>query len=398
MDTPVKPKISRKLLAWAGAGVIVSTVLFLLVTKGTDLGQGEEDAKAAERVREEREKIMSARVVDPLESSKEDARKAEIAVRDKLPPAPSEGVPGIELMSNEIRLREMEATRDVVGKSLNDDERHGVLESGSASGKDGENHGKPKSFVVYTAPAKEGLVSGAANAAADAVAINPPEQEKKPEKPFLSRNDDKVGQESTTVSNRVDGLYWIAPGTIIRAVLLNAVDTRVPGQITARVTDPVYDSRYGRYLVIPAGTTLIGQYDSAIANGQNRVVMSFGSMVTPAGGTINLGGVRSSDALGRVGIPGELHTYFWKRMGVAALLALESVAMDRLASSQTTVNTNGSTSTTSNTSEAAKIISEAAKQEPAMKPVAPNITIEEGQKISVITVAHIEVPPVANKR
>ena len=395
METPIKSKINRKLLIWALPAVLVPTILFLVATKGPDLGQAEEDAQIAAKAQAERENLMSARVLDPEEASKNEARKAAIAAheaaRNSLPPPP--GSPDVASKSEQTRKRDLVDSRDLIGKTLNDSERQGAL-GGSGYG---SNTDTPKSFVVYTAPAKDNLATGAANAVTDAATIKRDEPEK-PGKPFLSPNNEKVGSESTTVASRVDGLYWLAPGTVIRAVLLNAVDTSIPGQITARVTEPVYDSRYGRYLVVPVGTTLIGQYDSALANGQKRVMMAFNSMITPSGGVVNLTGVRSSDALGRIGIPGELHTHFWKRMGTAALLALESVAMDRIANSQTTVSTNGSESTTTNTSEAAKIISEAAKQEPWMKPVAPNITIEEGQKISVVTVAHIEVPPVANKR
>lgn len=391
MEAPKKFKLNRKLLILALPGVLVPTILALLIMKGPDLGQAEEDAKAAEKVQAEREKLLGARVADPETAAMEEARRAAIKAqeeaRNSLPPPPD----NTEAKSELTRKRELEDSREIVAKTLSDPERQSALGAGGNSAE------KPKSFVVYTAPAKEGLVSATTNAVADAATIKAPE-ETKPEKQFLSANDEKVGTESTTVAKRIDGLYWIAPGTIIRAVLINALDTSLPGQVTARVTEPVYDSRYGRYLVVPAGTKLIGQYDSAIANGQTRVLMSFSSMITPSGGVVNLNGVRSSDALGRVGIPGELHTFFWRRMSVAALLALESVAMDRLAKSQTTVSAAGGTSTTTNTSEAAKIISEAAKQEPWMKPVAPKITVEEGQKISIITVAHIEVPPIANKR
>lgn len=390
MEAPKKFKLNRRLLILALPAVLIPTILALLIMKGPDLGQSEEDAKAAAKTQVERENLMNARVLDPQEAAKEEARRAEIAAqeaaRNSLPPPPDD----TELKSDQTRKRELLDSRDIVARTLNDPERQSVLGAGAA----GEER---KGFVVYVAPAKEGLGSGATAALEEATTIKSAEDEQ-PGKPFLSSNDEKVAAESTTVSKRIDGLHWIAPGTIIRAVLLNAVDTGIPGQITARVTEPVYDSRYGRYLVVPSGTTLIGQYDSAIANGQKRVMMSFNSMVTPAGGVVNLSGVRSSDALGRVGIPGELHTFFWKRLGVAALLALETVALDRLANSQTTVSAPGSATTTTNTSEAAKIISDAAKQEPWMKPVAPKITIEEGQKISVVTVAHIEVPPVANKR
>jgi type IV secretory pathway VirB10-like protein len=127
-------------------------------------------------------------------------------------------------------------------------------------------------------------------------------------------------------------------------------------------------------------------------------MMGFRSLVTPAGGVVDLAGLRVSDQQGRVGVGGELHTQTLRRMGIAFLFALESVGMDRLTKNQTTVSTSGTTATTSNSSEAAKIISEAAKQEPRLRPVQPYITIDQGQLISIVTTVGMEVPPVANRR
>ncbi len=379
-----KLKLNRRLLIWALPATIVPTVLFLLATKGSDLGQGEADAKKAAEMQQQREQAMSERVQDPQAAALEAARKA-VESRSALPPPPS----AIEEKSARARADELQDARAIIGETLNDAERQ-------STGMTDVAPEQKKSYVVYTAPVKEGMVSSAVDAAR--IDIKPSPKDEAPPKPFLSVNNDKVTASEVTTARRIDGLYWIAPGTIIRAVLLNAVDTSIPGQVTARTTEPVYDSRYGRHLVVPAGSTLIGQYDSAVANGQKRVAMAFTSLVTPSGGVVDLGGTRVSDALGRLGIEGELHTHFWRRMGTAALFALESVAMDRLANSETTVSTSGTTSTTTNTSEAARIISDAAKQEPWLQPVKPNITIDAGQKISIVTMASIEVPPIANKR
>lgn len=389
---PSKLKLDRRLLIWVLPAVMIPTVIFLLVTKGSDLGQKEADEEAAAKAKKEQAQLMSARVQNPEMAALEEARRAAAeASRNSLPPPPAGA--DIESRSAASRANELGDAREIIGATLNDAERQstGMADTTPAAQE------KRQGFVVYTAPAKEGMVSGTVAAVTPDLQAKPAEEEK-PAKPFLSANDDKVTLDGTTMAKRIDGLYWIAPGTIIRAVLLNAVDTQIPGQVTARTTEPIYDSRYGRYLVIPAGSTLIGQYDSAISNGQARVMMAFHSLVTPSGGVVALNGTRASDALGRLGIDGELHTHFLRRMATAALFALETVAMDRMTNSQTTMAASGTSTTTTNTSEAAKIVSDAAKQDPWLQPVKPNITIEEGRKISIITMASIEVPPVANKR
>src|SRR6185312_16126678 len=68
---------------------------------------------------------------------------------------------------------------------------------------------------------------------------------------LYQRQNKDVATEKPVVATRSTGLYWLAPGTVINAVMMNAVDTTLPGDITARVTQTVYDSRYGQHVVIP---------------------------------------------------------------------------------------------------------------------------------------------------
>src|SRR3546814_10543951 len=62
--------------------------------------------------------------------------------------------------------------------------------------------------------------------------------------------------------------YQLMAGTVIPAALLTAVNSDLPGQVIATVTEQVYDSVTGRHLLIPQGSRLIGQYDSQVAFGQ----------------------------------------------------------------------------------------------------------------------------------
>lgn len=199
------------------------------------------------------------------------------------------------------------------------------------------------------------------------------------------------------MAERTTGLYWMAPGTVINAVLLNAVDTKLPGRLTARVTQNIYDSRYGRYLVIPAGSTLEGQYDSNVQDGQNRVLMAFDTLVTPSGGIVPLGNMSASDALGRAGMEGDLHTHFWKRMGISMLMALEAVGLDKISPTQTTVS-NGGTTASPMTDGASIIVNTANQELKRQYAISPNITIPAGQPMSIITTGAIEVPPIANTK
>jgi type IV secretion system protein VirB10 len=195
------------------------------------------------------------------------------------------------------------------------------------------------------------------------------------------------------------GLYWIAPGTVVNGVLESAVDTRLPGQIIVRVTNNVYDSRYGRYLVIPAGSLLEGTYNSSVQDGQHRVMVAMNTLVTPSGGEVKLGGMTLSDGLGRSGVPGQLHTHFFERMGIAFLMGLEADEMDRLSNVQSVVSSPYGNSNAQGISSGGQIIVTAANaQIHEMFALGPNITVRPGAVVSLMTSSGVEIPPVANTR
>jgi type IV secretory pathway VirB10-like protein len=47
--------------------------------------------------------------------------------------------------------------------------------------------------------------------------------------------------------------FVVQAGTVIPAALITGLRSDLPGQITAQVTEYVYDSPSGRYLLIPQG-------------------------------------------------------------------------------------------------------------------------------------------------
>lgn len=68
--------------------------------------------------------------------------------------------------------------------------------------------------------------------------------------------------------------YLLQAGSVIPAALVSGIRSDLPGQILGQVTEDVYDSVSGRFLLIPQGSKLIGVYDSQVANGQRRVLLA----------------------------------------------------------------------------------------------------------------------------
>jgi type IV secretion system protein TrbI len=66
--------------------------------------------------------------------------------------------------------------------------------------------------------------------------------------------------------------FVVQAGSVIAAALVTGMRSDLPGEVTAQVTENVYDSPTGRYLVTPQGAKLIGTYDSQVAFGQDRLL------------------------------------------------------------------------------------------------------------------------------
>ena len=77
-------------------------------------------------------------------------------------------------------------------------------------------------------------------------------------------------------------------GAVIPAALITGIRSDLPGQVTAQVTEDVYDSPTGKILLIPQGARLIGQYDAQITFGQSRALLVWNRLILPNGNSIVL--------------------------------------------------------------------------------------------------------------
>ena len=77
--------------------------------------------------------------------------------------------------------------------------------------------------------------------------------------------------------------YQLMAGTIIAASMVSGLDSDLPGFVIAQVTEHVYDTVSGRYLLIPQGSRLVGKYDNVIAFGQERALVVWQRIILPDG-------------------------------------------------------------------------------------------------------------------
>ena len=114
--------------------------------------------------------------------------------------------------------------------------------------------------------------------------------------------------------------YVLQAGSVIPAALITGIRSYLPGQITAQVTQNVYDSPTGRILLIPQGARLIGEYDSEIADGQDRVLLAWDRLILPGGRSIALDRLPGADAAGMAGLA-DRTDHHWGHMFKAALVS-----------------------------------------------------------------------------
>jgi type IV secretion system protein TrbI len=114
--------------------------------------------------------------------------------------------------------------------------------------------------------------------------------------------------------------YVVQAGDIIPAALITGIRSDLPGQITAQVTENVFDSPTGRFLLVPQGTRLIGIYDSQVAFGQSRVLLVWTRLIMPNGRSIVLEHQPGADTAGYAGLEDEVDNH-WGALFKAALLS-----------------------------------------------------------------------------
>jgi type IV secretion system protein VirB10 len=135
----------------------------------------------------------------------------------------------------------------------------------------------------------------------------------------------------------------ITQGTIIPCTLQTAINSELPGYVKCVLPDDVR-STTGNVVLLDRGTIVIGEIQSGLQQGQNRIFILWDRAETPDHVVIELASP-ATDALGRSGVPGGVDTHFWSRFGSAIML---SVIQGALQSGSALSASSGSSGTTFN--------------------------------------------------
>ena len=122
--------------------------------------------------------------------------------------------------------------------------------------------------------------------------------------------------------------YQVMAGTIIPAALVTGINSDLPGQVIANVTEAVYDTATGRFLLIPQGSRLIGRYDSQVSFGQRRVLLVWTRLILPDTSSISLDRLPGIDPAGYAGLEDGVDWQWDRILAGAALSTLLGVGAE----------------------------------------------------------------------
>ncbi|MDP2165296.1 MAG: TrbI/VirB10 family protein [Hydrogenophaga sp.] len=196
--------------------------------------------------------------------------------------------------------------------------------------------GKPGQTAGAAAQATPGAPS--AMAAFDPLAAGPASTAAQPADPTTVQNRQeqkeaflKGGSTETRNSGNLQmpaSPYQVMAGTVIAAALMTGIKSDLPGDVIATVTEPVYDTATGKFLLIPQGSRILGRYNSQVNYGQSRVQMVWNRIILPDTSSLTLDNLVGTDPAGYAGVEDEVDRHWGRILAGAALTTLLGVGAE----------------------------------------------------------------------
>jgi len=185
-------------------------------------------------------------------------------------------------------------------------------------------------------------------------------------------------------------LYTLAPGaTKVPFVLETKIISDVEGKLTGRVTTNVYDTATGRHLLIPQGSTILGDTQSSkLLYGNERLDTVTLKLAFPDGRSVDLGQAPITDQDGVSGMGGDVNQHYGRLLAAVLIqgvlkggttsitvAANEAAGVGHIASSVAGIGAQAGTRITG-----------------PLLSTKPTITVEAGQLGNVILLQPLKLP------
>ncbi|AFU46572.1 MAG: TrbI/VirB10 family protein [Burkholderiaceae bacterium] len=122
--------------------------------------------------------------------------------------------------------------------------------------------------------------------------------------------------------------YQVMAGTVIAGALVTGIKSDLPGDVIGTVTEPVYDTATGKFLLIPQGSRLLGKYNSQVSYGQSRVQVVWSRIILPDTSSLKLDNPAGTDPAGYSGLEDGVDWHWDRVFAGAALTTLLGVGAE----------------------------------------------------------------------
>lgn len=137
--------------------------------------------------------------------------------------------------------------------------------------------------------------------------------------PASGRNEDRWALDSQPSAPQTP--YVLRAGFVVPATLISGVNSELPGQILAQVSQDVFDTATRKWRLIPQGSRLVGSYSSEVAYGQARMLVAWQRIVFPDGKAMDIGSMPGTDSAGYAGFTDQVNNHFVRLISSALLMS-----------------------------------------------------------------------------
>jgi type IV secretory pathway VirB10-like protein len=251
----------------------------------------------------------------------------------------------------------------------------------------GARHGASTGVVAPTAPAS--LALGVPTAPGASATVSTAKEQ------FIETNAAR-GPQAPILPRAPLSPWEVKAGSLISAALITGINSDLPGPVIAQVTEPVFDHRSGRRVLIPQGARLIGRYDSQVGHGQERVLVVWTQIVFPSGRTVDLGAMVGLDAAGMSGLTGTVNNHvprLARAIGLSTLISIGGAA------AQNSVGRRGERVALQDAAGGVAAAAAATGQRLVDRDLqrAPTLVIAPGQSVRVLVDRDLILPPEASE-
>jgi type IV secretion system protein VirB10 len=145
----------------------------------------------------------------------------------------------------------------------------------------------------------------------------------------------------------------------------------------------------GSQVLIPAGSRVIGEYNSGVALGASRIFIVWNRLIRPDGVSVSLASPAVDD-LGRGGLSGSVNRHLVQRYAAPVLLSVLTGGISAIAQSRS----NGSTVVVNSSNEASALAGQATRG----ADIPPTITTRQGALVRIFVARDLDFSPVAGAR